>query len=137
MRGYEWGRHQAVARSLRNFPPEALALPGGWPFAPGSVAAMADVPGGLIEFDDDGHVTEFGGLGLEPSPQGLIVRGETLYSRCVLDSLFIPETSGSCWKSCPGRRYPGNRFGSCSTKAEPLICRLRARWSHSRRPNSR
>ena len=61
--------------------------------APASVAAKADVPGGLIEFDD-GNVPQFGGLGLEPSPRRSIVRGEALHIWCALDSPFIPEIIG-------------------------------------------
>ena len=57
-------------------------------------AALAALPGGSIESDGFGNVTEFGGPGLEPSPHRFTVRGKTLCTWFALDSLFIPEIFG-------------------------------------------
>jgi alkylmercury lyase len=52
--------------------------------------ALDSLPHRLIEFDGHGRVTEFGGLGLNPTPHRFNVRGNPLYTWCALDSLFIP-----------------------------------------------
>ncbi len=57
-------------------------------------AALDEMHSGLVEFDPEGNVTEFGGLGLAPSPHRFLVRGNTLYTWCAWDSLFIPAILG-------------------------------------------
>ncbi len=68
---------------------EALELP-----AEAVRDALDQLPPGLVEFDADGNVTEFVGLGLETSPHEFVVRGNTLHTWCAWDSLFIPAILG-------------------------------------------
>ncbi len=45
---------------------------------------------GASEYDGDGNITSFGGLGIRSTAHRLEVNGREMFAECALDSLFIP-----------------------------------------------
>jgi alkylmercury lyase len=75
----------------KRFGPGTLAEHVGVPVA--DVAAHLDAwP--MVRRDEQGRVTAFGGLSLEPTSHEFEVDGLTLYTWCALDTLFLPELLG-------------------------------------------
>lgn len=65
---------------------------------------MKALPASNIDLDDNGRIVAFGGLSIITANHEFIVEGNTLYTWCVFDALFLPEILGKSARArsrCP------------------------------------
>jgi alkylmercury lyase len=56
---------------------------------------LADIDPSRLNHDKKGNITAFAGLSQTPAPHRFLCKGQTLYTWCVFDALFLPKLLGA------------------------------------------